>query len=66
MSISIYTYATYSVSWNQENDKKGGGLNICNIGFYDSHGLSYWKCINVHLIYDINHIHFLLINSNWY
>lgn len=25
MSISIYPYATYSVSWNQENDKKGGG-----------------------------------------
>lgn len=25
MSISIYPYATYSVSWNQKNDKKGGG-----------------------------------------
>lgn len=25
MSISIYPYATYSVSWNQENDKKKGG-----------------------------------------
>lgn len=24
MPISIYPYATYSVSWNQENDKKGG------------------------------------------
>lgn len=60
MSISIYPYATYSVSWNQENDKKkkGGGLNTCNIAFYDSHGLSYWKCINVHLIYDKSHSFF--------